>query len=447
MIAVIEYLAKSASWGIQNEFKSMNMKLVKELDVLVRECLISENEAVNIRLYYESKQGNSTGKLFVIFGVLGAAFFSLGVILLLAHNWDDMARVVKTAIAFFPLVIGQLLAGYTLVKKKSIAWKETAATLLFFAVGASMALISQIYNIPGDLTHFLCTWILLGAPLIYLLNSRSIAILHILFCTFYALESGTYFDARTPWLFAPLFSIVVPFYFKELKQMNDQLVTVFNWLIPVSLLVAIGTFVGSEIELALLLFMVLFALLYAIGRSTMLKGYTVLKNGYVFLGALGSACMLIFSSFKFFWEIQSETIDFYVQEFYIASVFVGISIVLLVKKIWKGNLKVDLFEFLGPAFLILFILGMDQATMGILLSNLLIFILGIHTIYTGVQAFSFKKMNFGLVILSALIICRFFDMEMSFMFRGITFLLIGLGFFLCNYMMSKKQEAKQLKNN
>jgi uncharacterized membrane protein len=40
----------------------------------------------------------------VLFSILGAALMGSGIILLLAHNWDQLSRVMRTVISFAPLV-------------------------------------------------------------------------------------------------------------------------------------------------------------------------------------------------------------------------------------------------------------------------------------------------------------------------------------------------------
>ena len=39
--------------------------------------------------------------------------------------------------------------------------------------------------------------------------------------------------------------------------------------------------------------------------------------------------------------------------------------------------------------------------------------------------------------------CRFFDTNMSFVIRGLLFVAVGVGFFITNYVMLKKQKARE----
>ena len=157
------------------------MKIQKELIELVEAGVISQSTADDISDYYKSRRGSSKSRLLIIFGVLGAMLVGLGIILILAHNWDDLSRASKTVIAFIPLIAGQLICAYTLWKQsESTAWREGATTFLVFAVGASISLVSQIYNIPGDLGSFFLTWSLLCLPLIYVMKSSTASLLYLI---------------------------------------------------------------------------------------------------------------------------------------------------------------------------------------------------------------------------------------------------------------------------
>ena len=142
-------------------------------------------------------------RLFIVFGIFGAILVGLGIILLVAHNWDDLSRTTKSFFAFLPLVVGQILCGFVLIKKTdSVAWRESATAFLFFSVGACISLITQIYNIPGNLSSFLLTWMLLCLPLVYLMRSSITSLLYLTGITYYAVETSY-------WLLVPsIFRII-----------------------------------------------------------------------------------------------------------------------------------------------------------------------------------------------------------------------------------------------
>jgi hypothetical protein len=77
----------------------------------------------------------------------------------------------------------------------------------------------------------------------------------------------------------------------------------------------------------------------------------------------------------------------------------------------------------------------------------LVFALGIFAIRIGSRTNRFSILNYGLLIITILIACRFFDTDISFIIRGLLFVGIGVGFFAANYMMHKKQQKQNTLEN
>jgi len=88
------------------------MRIIDELDELIAAEVISPEIAERIRLYAQQRaKDSSSHRLLLIFGSLGALLIGLGVIVLLAHNWDELPRWTKTFISFLPLLAGQAGRG------------------------------------------------------------------------------------------------------------------------------------------------------------------------------------------------------------------------------------------------------------------------------------------------------------------------------------------------
>ena len=88
------------------------------------------------------------------------------------------------------------------------------------------------------------------------------------------------------------------------------------------------------------------------------------------------------------------------------------------------------------------LLGLSSPGVSQLLINVLILILAIHTIRDGAQRNHLGILNYGLLIITALITCRFFDTDFSFVVRGLLFIGIGIGFFAANYYMIQKRKKQ-----
>ena len=197
------------------------MKLASQLEELIDAGIISAETGTAIEHYLNQKklnQGNQN-RLMIAFGIMGATLIGLGIILIIAHNWDDLSRPIKTMFAFLPLVTGQGLGVYVLLKKnESSAWREGIAVFIFFAVAASIAMVSQIYNIPGDMASFLLTWMLLSLPLFYLLQSSITGLLYLIGITAYAMAEGYFESGHDPvWLFWGMLMALMPYYYHLLN--------------------------------------------------------------------------------------------------------------------------------------------------------------------------------------------------------------------------------------
>ena len=426
----------------------MKFKFNRDLTELVDNKVISEDTAIRITEYYRHKDEGQSNPMFMIFGIFGSALVGLGIILILAHNWDHLSRPVKTIFAFLPLLIGQVLSGIAILKNKSRAWKESAGTFLFFSIGASIALVSQIYHIPGDLSSYLLLWISLGLPLIYLLDSKAVDMLVIILATYYAVELGYSFNGggRVPWLYFLIMLGTLPFYISALlKSAQANSTGILNWLYAVSLMISLGTCINSNWALAFLMYALLFGMYYNLGYLNVYRNGLLRRNSFKLLGSLGTVVLLVIFSFHGVWEeVESEVFVVSSQEL-IISILLFVSALVLLGFSYKKRTEVmlDVFQFVFLVFVILFAIGTINAGLATVLTNSILLLLGLFAVKSGTERLSFGILNYGLLIISVTIICRFFDTDMSFVLRGILFVLVGLGFFLTNYFMFKKQKSIQ----
>ncbi len=430
----------------------MKSRILNDISELLEHNIISQEVASDISEYYKSKEDGQPNRLFTVFGILGATLVGLGVILILAHNWDNFSRAIKTLFAFLPLLVGQIASGYTILKKKSQAWRESSGTFLFFGIGASIALVSQIYNIPGDLGQFLFTWIVLALPLIYLLDSNAVSMLVIIFASYYACELGYDFGYKdsTPWLYLVLLVATVPFYVRLLKRSPQANTTsIFNWLYVLSLTVVLGTFIQDNWPVGFLMYVTLFGVFYNLGKMPIYSNYQLRRNSFVIMGSLGTVAVLLILSFILIWEeiLKSATLAFNTQEMLITSVLLGIAFAVLMYSIkYEENKKINLFQYAFLIVAIIFFVGTINATISTILINIMLLVLGLFAIKIGAGTLRFSVLNYGLLIIASVIICRFFDTNMSFVLRGVLFVAVGFGFFLANYVMLKKKQELNQKN-
>lgn len=425
--------------------------MLNDIPDLIKADIISQETADRIRDYYKNKSGQSTNRLFIIFGILGAILVGLGIILIIAHNWDELSRATKTFFAFLPLLIGQSLCGYILIKMRdSISWRESGTAFLFFAVGASIALVSQVYNIPGGTGTFLLTWMLLCIPLVYLMKSSITSLLYICGITYYAVHLGYWtYPSQGAYLYWLLLLMVLPYYYLLYKKNPEGNFMIFhNWLIPLSVIIVLGTIAKRADELMFIAYFSLFGLFYSLGNREFFTRQRPGYNGYKILGSLGTIVLLLALSFDWFWEDLRKK-DFQFNEVMASpELFASVVISLFAAGLLYLQQKKKALSHIKPVapvfilFIITFIIGLSSPV-SVILINLFVFAIGLLTIRDGARQDHLGILNYGLLVITALVVCRFFDKDLSFVIRGILFVTVGFGFFATNYRMLKKRKTNE----
>jgi uncharacterized membrane protein len=92
--------------------------LQKDIQELVEANVISPEIANAIQDYYIQKEESSPNKLVIVFGILGALLVGLGIILIIAHNWDTLSRGIKTFLGFYTISAGSISTGIFHIQKE-----------------------------------------------------------------------------------------------------------------------------------------------------------------------------------------------------------------------------------------------------------------------------------------------------------------------------------------
>lgn len=424
------------------------MSIEKDLSRLVNDQVITPETAQNIHQYYQSKKPETSNKLVLILGILGSLLVGLGVILILAHNWYDFPRSIRLALGYTPLVIGQILCLYAYFKKSEApVWTESAAIITFFGIAVSISIVSQVYHINGSMSSFLLTWMLLSLPIIYLLKSNILVLFTLVGSTWYGLEYG-YFqgDENPPFYYLLTIGATLPWYLKKQIQNNQSnYLTIYHWLISLSVIMVLGAFHHSLLEYIFPMYIGLFAIFYLWGQNQTFDDKPKYQNPYLILGTLGSLVCLFILSFD---DVWSEMIDSHLEyekvfssmEFYVALILSAFAGFLLFSHTNKTEMiKSQPLAWVHFIFLFLFLVS-PFSDINFYLVNLIILYIGIQMMMNGFAKNHLGIINFALVIIALLITFRFFDTDLSFVFRGFIFILIGIAFFAVNYQILKSRK-------
>ncbi|MGC1631571.1 MAG: hypothetical protein WA749_05590, partial [Gelidibacter sp.] len=246
-----------------------------------------------------------------------------------------------------------------------------------------------------------------------------------------------------PWIYVLLLAFVMPHYLQLLKHQSEANVTsIFNWLLPLSVIITLGTFLERYGDLGYLTYVILFGLFYNIGKLPIFDNRKLRRNAYLIFGSVGTVVMLLITSFNWMWDFNMRFDLFGSRAFFITLLLFVITLAFLIRLYSKQWVKqFNLFHFVFIIFAALFFSSMANGLVATLLVNILVLILGLVTIKIGADKYHFGILNYGLLIITALIVCRFFDTDMSYIIRGLLFVCVGVGFFLANYIMLKRKKS------
>jgi hypothetical protein len=75
--------------------------------------------------------------------------------------------------------------------------------------------------------------------------------------------------------------------------------------------------------------------------------------------------------------------------------------------------------------------------------NAYVFCCGLLYLRQGIKNNSSKSMNYGFVMIAGIVILRFFDTDLTFITRGLIFIVLGLSFLMANIYLSKRKAANK----
>ncbi len=424
--------------------------LYRELPDLVKKGILPQEAADKLRSHYgEIKSADKKWFVLILCGVLGALLIGLGIILLFGHNWEELSRPVRAVLSLLLLVIGQALALWVLLKRPtSHAFKEGTAIFLSLMVGASIALISQTYNIPGDTADFILSWMLLIVPLVYLMEATIPAAIYVAGITSWA---GHFWDSPLQAvLFWPLLAVIVPHFIWSLRQEKYTIRAAI-----LALVIAISACFGAGFSLGrtwsgswIVIYSSIIALFYLLGEWEFKKVSTNWQRPFRILGGLGVFIMMFLLTFRFPWESVAGRYHYAENEasfwtalpdYFLTLLLVGAALLMFFEYAKRKDLMKALFGALPLLALVGYAFGGTSVAFSMLLFNVYLFIVSVTRLMIGIRNNNLGVINTGMFMLAALILARFFDSEINFVIKGLVFISIGIGFLVTNVVTLRRK--------
>lgn len=423
--------------------------LQDEIPKLVNQGILSPEAASRLRDHYRSIEAGSRRNLAVLFfSILGTLLVGGGIILLLAHNWDSLSRPARVAISFIPLLGMQLLGVWVILRRRAVAaWRESVGIGLTLAVSLSIALISQTYNVPGDLGDFLLTCILLSIPVVYLLNAATPVVLLLAAISAWAGESGASGTAVIG--FWTLMACLLP-YFLMMKRTHAHPTWkgLLGWSFALALIVGSAFTMHDVVPYGLIpVFGALSATLVILGGSEPLQGQAWSRSFRTVgsLGAVGLSLVLTFPDLWVdlrpkAWPATQSAVEILALAMTGAVVLCAPTLLVMFRRrMTRKTLALAGVSVVSlAAWLTIWIGSPDMVSP--LAFNLYLFGLGLLFLVEGVSGGSLSGANSGMAILTLLIAVRFFDPSISFVIRGLLFIAIGAGFLVTNLYLVRSRK-------
>ena len=429
--------------------------LKKELPILETEGVVSPETGQKIKSYYSKNTESGMHWAIIAFAVLGSLLIGAGIILLFAHNWDELSRPARAILSFGPLAIGSALSIIAMVKKGGTALRESAGLFHSLAVGAAIALIGQTYHLPSNTPAFLMTWALLIMPLIFLLRSTGVYLIYLaLICGWSGVAQETYGQAAGFWLLmVPPIAHLVP-----LVRNNRHAPSTLLSLWGILFTLCISTGIVFEKTVPGLWIVAYSALLSGAGLLGMhlYRDRTGWSNPLKTFGMTG----IILLTYLFTWSDMWNEIGWSYARLgwhhpaWGAWVDGGITIALLtgwaaaaVKAFRRDSIEsiiLSVFPILGLACFLITSTASETDLLNALIFNGFMLLLGIVYIVLGCRNTKLRQLNGGMAVLALLLITRFFDADMGFLARGIVFIILGSCFMTTNLVMARRKKQLEV---
>jgi uncharacterized membrane protein len=429
--------------------------LKRELPVLENEGVISPETAGGIQSYYAEKTAGGLHWAIIAFSVLGSLLIGAGVILLFAHNWDDLSRPVRAVLSFAPVVIGSILSLIAVAKNGGAALRESAGIFHALAIGASIALIGQTYNVSSSATDFFLTWMLLALPLVFLLRSSGAGLIYLALVFGWSgvaqEETG---QAAGFWLLIlPVMGRLV-YLIRTQRHSAETLLNVWGMLFTISICTGL-TFERTVPGLWIIAYAALLSGAGLIGMH-LYGEHAGWSNPPRVFGIIGIAVLAYVFTFENAWydigwsHIRSgwryrawgPWLDGGITLAFLA--FWIVSARKSFRKHSTETVTLSVFPIIAILCFVLGSIGNGSDVVNALIFNAFMLFLGIMYVVMGCRNTRLRQLNGGMAILSLLLVTRFFDEDFGFMARGIVFITLGACFLTANLIMARCKKRKEV---
>ena len=442
--------------------KECYLWLEKELPSWVNEKIVTQESAQLLLARYASDLSTkrSSG---MAFSVLGFILVGLGIVSILAYNWDVLGHMERTFLAFGLLGAAQLFSFWVKrYKNNEQALREGSGVLWFLMMGSSLAIIGQTYHLGGTFFDFAALWLLLTFTIPWLISSRATAFLQIVLWTGVWLsfrDDGSLLgDIQVDsfiraWMLMGIALVLGGYYVWQLQKAKESNATLMlSWAVCLCLLVVvmvelfIQTRSMSHMRDVVNGLALLCGLYFCVGKLYVHHGERAWQKPFEYLGTWG-AWLLLVSHLSFRSEPLPLAQDFLAMPLTWGFIIFWIGfIALLVLFAQKSKTIPAETLVLATPFIFLVQGFLNKETMPSPLTSLLFinvsFLLGASwMLYCGAKEGKIGLINQGMVLIALAIWIHFMDANFDLVAKGVAFIVTGTLFLAINAFVRKRLKA------
>lgn len=385
----------------------------------------------------------------LILALLGSILVGAGVVLLFAHNWDELSRPMRAVVSLGQLLLAQSIAAFVLWKHpRSSAGLEGSGAWLTLSIGAAIGLIAQTYHLDGELGDFMLVWIALAAPLVYVMPARIVATLVLCAAPVLAYERARNLDHGFAYWIA-VATMLPALQLRVHASRVDGLTLLARWAFIATLPIGAAPLLVEQAGGPWLPFYAgLAASCVALGCIAE-RGASAPRRPLSIAGGLGTVVLALVLSYD---EVIDDLLTngpapYADQASWPGMAAFGFALLALTA---AAALSLSVLKARDPAALSLIacnafcvaVYGLARAHLPAdtlaLASSAALLALGSTLLTLGLRNHSVSLGNKGLAVLALLFVARFFDTELSFIARGVGFVLLGIAFLAVNMVLSRR---------
>ena len=409
---------------------------------------ITEEACEKIRKSYgRDEQRNSlltTLPLYAFLSALGFAAVVMAVIWGLYQLWYYVSVPARMTLAGVLLLVTQAGVGLAMFQKRQgSAAAEGIALIHCLGIFVVLAMAEQTFYIGWDAASYVITCAVLCLPVVYFLCSVAALVVYDLSLLYWTASGGpvnTFGGMGLLWL---LLLLAVPFYNTLIGLRDERRLSVFSWVMTITVFIAFGLAAQTTEYIP-------FLLLGSLAVTIMLVGYSIDIHRpwgvpFRWFGRFAAVGSLLISCLPFAWDGIAQVQNFHwTTDLVTVLLFVfmaGMMAKTVKKRLWSPALYLVIPVIL--AFETILVRSALYSSIPLILSSLYIVVLGVYETAQGFKPDHQAHLKFGIVILVSVVLTFVFGTHFSPLAPILAIIVLALIVFQFRRMQKDKKSAAQ----